>query len=253
MDVHEEMRKATRLPAAYPTFADVAHLIAPNAAPAWLPAHLEWWAQGLRHDRLADEYRPMRAETRRRLEAIRDASLLLQRELDVPAIRNLLEPAKSTKKISISKFHLRDLSERADIACSSSDLTAPTGKAKRGRGKPKVPDLFDAKTLCAARVVELWLHFREVEPGLGNLKAAAAAQAYWRASGGKSEGYGNPLNGWYDYFKIVRDNKQTAGLIRLRLIWRRDLEQARTRGRPPWYLGTYFPLPNAEFKSPVEG
>ncbi|MGB6540504.1 MAG: hypothetical protein WBF03_06445 [Xanthobacteraceae bacterium] len=249
----EKKPKTKTPPAEVLTFADAARLTAPNDTPAWLPAQLEWWAQGIRHDRLADKYRPMKAETRQRLKAVGEASLLLQRELDAPAIRNLLMAAKSTKKISISKFHLQDLSERADIACSSPALTALNGKAKRGRGKPKVPDLFDARTLCAARVVELWLHFHGIEPGLGNVKAAAAAQAYWRASGGKSEGYGNPLNGWYDYFRIVRGNKETAGLIRLRLIWRRDLEQARTRGRPPWYLGTYFPLPNAEFKSPVEG
>jgi hypothetical protein len=44
---------------------------------------------------------------------------------------------------------------------------------------------------------------------------------------------------------VVRNSKQTAGLIRLRRIWRRDLEQAEHRGRPPWYLGTYFPPPSA--------
>jgi hypothetical protein len=30
-----------------PTFADVAELILPNGGPAWLPAHLEWWSQGV--------------------------------------------------------------------------------------------------------------------------------------------------------------------------------------------------------------
>ena len=235
-----------------PTFADVAHLIVPKATPAWLPAHLEWWAQGLRHDRLVDKYRPMKGQTRQTLKAIREAAVLLQRELNAPAIRNLLEDSKSIKKISIATFDLRDLSERADIACSSPILTAPTGKTKRGRGKPKVPNLFEAKTLCAARIVELWLHFHGVEPGLGSLKAAAAAQAYWRASGGRSEGYGDPLNGWYDHFKIVRDNKNSASLIRLRLIWRRDLEQTKCRGRPPWNLGTYFAALNPQFKSPSE-
>jgi hypothetical protein len=245
MGVLQKAQETKRPIVEIPTFADVVHLIAPKETPAWLPAHLEWWAFGLRHDRLVDKYRPMKGETRQKLEAIREAALLLQRELKAPAIRNLLEDAKSIKKISIAMFDLRDLSERADIACSSPVLTALTGKTKRGRGKPKVPNLFVAKTLCAARIVELWLDFHGVEPGLGSLKAAAIAQAYWLASGGKSEGYGNPLNGWYDHFKIVRDNKDSASLIRLRLIWRRDLEQTRNRGRPPWYLGTYFPPPDA--------
>ena len=30
-----------------PNFADVAKLIAPENAPLWLPAHLEWWSQGV--------------------------------------------------------------------------------------------------------------------------------------------------------------------------------------------------------------
>jgi len=223
-----------------PNFADVARRMVPKDTPAWLPAHLEWWAQGVRHDRLVDQFRPTKAETRERLKAVEKASLLLQRELNFPSIRNLLEATKSNKEILISTFGLEDLGERADLAISSI-LTGATGKTKRGRSKPKVPDLFVAKVLCAARVVETWLHFHGAEPGLGNLKAAAIAQAYWLASGGKSEGYGDPLNGWYDYFKIVRDNKEAASLIRLRQIWRRDLEQAERRGRPPWYLGTYFP------------
>jgi hypothetical protein len=234
--------KTTKPPLVLPNFDDVARLIVPKDTPTWLPAHLEWWAQGLRHDRLGDKYRPSKVETRTRLRSIKDASLLLQRELGAPAIRNLLETAKSVGKISISTFDLRDLSERADIAWHSSALTTRTGKTKKGRGKPKISGLFDAKVLCAARVVETWQYFHGAEPGLSSLKAAAAAQAYWLASGGKSGGHGDPLNGWYDQFKVVKDNKETADLIRLRRIWRRDLEQTSNRGRPPWNLGTYFAL-----------
>ena len=32
------------------TFAQVAELIVSNGVPAWLPAHLEWWAQGVGYD-----------------------------------------------------------------------------------------------------------------------------------------------------------------------------------------------------------
>jgi hypothetical protein len=227
------------------TFADVAALIAPESTPSWLPAHLEWSAQGIRHDRLTDVLRPTKAETLKELSAVEKALATLWRGFNSPAIRNLLEDAKSLKKLSISGWDLQDLSERAALAVASPLLIKFPGKARRGRGKPKVPNLFDAKTLCAARIVDLWKHFRGSEPGLGNLKCADAAQAYWLASGGRSEGYGDPLNGWYDYFKIVRENEQTAGLIRLRRIWIRDLEQAERRGRPPWFLGTYFPVQEA--------
>jgi hypothetical protein len=236
-------RAPKKQPSPHPTFADVAQMIAPSNAPHWLPAHLEWWAQGIQHDLLADQFRPTKAQTRERLEAVEKAALLLQRELDNPSIRNLLNASRPTPRISISIADLRDLSERASLARTSPLLTGAKREteAKRGRGKPKVPDIFQAKTRCAARIVEAWLHFRKAEPGLGNLDAAAAAQAYWLASGGTSEGHGNPLNGWYDHFKIVRDKKNSPGL--LRLIWRRDLGQSSRRGRQPWYLGTYFPVP----------
>jgi hypothetical protein len=235
------MKKKRSNRGATPRFVNVAGLIVPHNTPEWLTPHLEWWAQGLRHDRLADQYRPTTAETRDRLQAFERAALLVQRELNFPAIRKILEAAKSVKRLSVSQFDLRDLSERAEIACSSPLLVGATGGTKRGRGKPKVPDLFGAKTLCAARVVELWQHFYGIEPGRRNLKAAAVAEAYWRASGGKSDGYGNPLTGWFSHFKMVRDNKQSAGLMGQRLIWRRDLEQTARRGRPPWYLGQYIP------------
>jgi hypothetical protein len=139
----------------------------------------------LGHDRLADRYRPTTAETRDRLQAFEQAALLIQRELNSPAIRKILETAKSVRRLRVSQFDLRDLSERADRARTSPLLVGATGGTKRGRSKPKVPDLFEAKTLCAARVVELWRHFHGIEPGRRNLKAAAVAEAYWRATGAR--------------------------------------------------------------------
>jgi hypothetical protein len=232
-------KKSSRPPV--PTFADVAALIVPHNAPEWLTPHLEWWAQGLRHDRLVDQYRPTTAETRERLHAIERTALLIRRELSSPAIRKLLETAKFVNRLSVSQFDMQVLGERADRARASSLLVGATGGTKRGRGKPKVPDLFGAKTLCAARVVELWRYFRGLDPGRRNLKAAAIADAYWRAAGGRSDGYGDARAGWFSHFKTVRDNQQSADLMGQRLVWRRDLEQTARRGRPPWYLGQYFP------------
>jgi hypothetical protein len=40
----------------------------------------------------------------------------------------------------------------------------------------------------------------------GNLEVAAAARIYWLACGGTWKGDGDPLNGWYDYFKAVSDH-----------------------------------------------
>jgi hypothetical protein len=241
------MRNAHNSP--LPNFADVAKLIVPNGGPIWLPAHLEWWAQGVRHERMVDELRPSTLESRDRLADVVAAAKLIERELSSPAIRSLLSIANSSSRISVSSWNMRELASRAETASLSTLLTSADGKTKRGRSKPKIPDLFDARTLCASRILEMWRFFRKNVPALGDLEAAAAAQAYWLACGGQSNGWGNPLNGWFDYFKAVQESSGSPGLKQL--IWWRDLLQAERRGGPPWFLGTYFPLDEPEIRSVV--
>jgi hypothetical protein len=233
-----------------PSFADVARLIAGDNYPPWLPAMLEWWAQGIRHDRMVDEYRPTTSQTVKRLSEVVEALRVLERHLSDPHIRNLLEIAGLPNQIKLPIATLKDLSGRADATLSSSVLTGKDAKTKRGHGKPAVPDVFDAKTLLAGRILELGRFLNKFEPGVKSTNAAAAAQAYWLASGGASKSSGNPLNGWKHHFKLAKDNAGSIGLKRL--IWWRDLLQCQQRGGPPWYLGTYFPVPKAEIRSASE-
>ena len=226
-----------------PTFADVAELIVPNGGPAWLPAHLEWWSQGVSYDRRFDESQPTKENARKRLEAFAEAARLIEGELESPAIRNLLVDADPKGELSISTWDMRNLASRADYSFSSPRLAAGD-QAKRGRGRAKIPGLFNARTLVAARIVEMWRFFRNEVPAIGNREAATAAHAYWLACGGRAKGWGDPLNGWYDYFKTVRDHEGAKGLKQL--IWWLDLEQARRRGGPPWFLGTHFPPPEVQ-------
>ena len=233
-----------------PNFADIARMVTGSEPPRWLAAHLEWWAQGIRHDIMVDQCRPSKLQTAERLLGVEQAVEVLRRELEEPSIRNLLMTARMTKRIGISIADLKDLSERAAIVRSSPSLIGKTGKTKRGQGKPDVPDVFSAKTLCAARILELGRFLNKFEPGVKSTNAAAVAQAYWLASGGTSKSSGNPLNGWKHHFKLAKDNAGSIGLKRL--IWWRDLLQCQQRGRPPWYLGTYFPVPKAEIRSASE-
>jgi hypothetical protein len=232
-----------------PTFAEVAQLIVSSGAPPWLPAHLEWWAQGIRHDQLVDQYRPTTAQSVEGLTEIAEAFHTLERRLSDPNFRNWIELYEGPYKIGMSIADLKISASRVEDVLSSPALIGKDGKAKRGRGKPAVPHVFDAKTLLAARILELGRFLNKHEPGARSLKAAAAAQAYWLACGGESNGFGDPLNGWKHHFKAAKDNAGSIGLKRL--IWWRDLIQCQRRGSPPWYIRTYFPVPEVEFRSAI--
>jgi hypothetical protein len=234
----------------HPTFAEVALLIAPHNTPLWLPAFLEWWAQGIRHDWWADQYRLTALQTAARLSEVLDAANIFERNFGDPNIRNLLEAAKPASRIGLPIAVFRDIANRAEITLSSPILIGCDGKTKRGHGKPSVPDMFNAKTLLAARILELGRFLNKFEPGIKSTNAARAAQAYWLASGGSSTSFGNPLNGWKHHFKLAKDNAGSPGLKRM--TWWRDLVQCQQRGRPPWCLGTYFPVPEAEIR-PASG
>jgi hypothetical protein len=128
----------TGRPSQRATFADVARMIAPFNMPPWLPAHLEWWAQGIRHDRMVDQYRPTTSQTVERLSEVVEALRVLERNLSDSNIRNLLEFASIPNKIKLPIATLKDLADRAEAILSSPVLTGKDGKTKRGHGKPTV-------------------------------------------------------------------------------------------------------------------
>jgi hypothetical protein len=64
---------------------------------------------------------------------------------------------------------------------------------------------FSPKLFCAALVAEAWTYLRRHSPGPRNPKAAAAANALLRVSGGEAtDGGEEPRNGWRYYFKEVQ-------------------------------------------------
>jgi hypothetical protein len=95
--VTKKSSKKPRAPNRRPTqnFSDIARILAGSDAPPWLPGFLEWWSQGVRYDILVDEYRPSKLKTVKRLLGVAQAVALLQRELENPSIRNLLEASKN--------------------------------------------------------------------------------------------------------------------------------------------------------------
>ena len=233
-----------------PNFALVAELII-SPPPPWLPAFLEWSAQDLRADRLLENSRQTKAQTKKRLASLHNAAHLILHELDSYPFRDFLEiePLGLIGDSYNFKLALSDIADRAERAAASPLLTKKNGKTPSGRVKALAPDHASARVLCAARIAELWLHFHGAEPGPKSPRAQRAAQAYWLASGAIFESSGNPLNGWRDPFAKVKSNANAKSLKLVRGTFRRSLLQTAQRGRPPFYFGTYFPVEKPGTKS----
>jgi hypothetical protein len=222
-----------------PTYEDVARLLLKKDAPLWLNAHLEWWAQGMVADRLKEESQPTKVQMRKRLFALQAASKLIERELGSTSMREVLavDPRGPLKDVSKLPLILQRLTDHVEFVRTSPSLARKDGTTKRGRNKAMGPYHFSAKTRCAARIIELWLHFFGREPGAQSEKAAKAAQMYWLASGGGM----TALSSWRDEFNRVKAHKNKPELRNQRQLWRIDLLQNARNERTPWYLGRYSP------------
>jgi hypothetical protein len=222
-----------------PTYEEVARLLLREDAPLWLNAHLEWWAQGMFADRLKEETQPTKVLIRKRLFALQAASRLIERELGSTSMREVLaiDPRDPLKDVSKLPFILGRLTDHVEFVRTSSGLARKDGTTKRGRNKAMGPHHISPKTRCAARIVELWLHFFGRAPGSQSEKAAKVAQMYWLASGGKT----TALSSWRDEFDRVKAHKDTPELRNQRKLWRIDLLQNARNKRTPWYLGRYSP------------
>jgi hypothetical protein len=233
-----------------PNFAQVAELIV-RPPPPWLPAFLEWQAQNLRADRIPESSRQTKAQTKKRLASLRDATRLILRELDSFPFRDFLEmePLGLIRDTWGLTRALRDIEDRAVRSAALPLFTKKTGETRSGPVKALAPGHVSARVLCAARTAELWLFFHHVEPGPKGPRAQRVAQAYWLASGGPFKSSGNPLNGWADPFRKVKSKANAKALKLARATFRTSLSQTAASGRPPWYVGTYFPVEDPTIKA----
>jgi len=176
-------------------FAHVAQLIAPSNTPAWLPEMLRDWAPSVTLDRFVQERHPTKAEMKRRLLEIRDAARLLQRALSNPPMREFLEIEGAIRIENVRDLDhtLRTIAERADLAAASPKISTAAGKGRKGRGKALSAGAISPKAFCALIISETWAHLRGGYPAPRNQEAAAAADAYWRASGGTTKSWGRTL------------------------------------------------------------
>jgi hypothetical protein len=170
-----------------------------------LAAYFDRWVPSLGIDRDVHQRQPTKAEMKRRMIAINHAALLLANSLSDSATCEFLEGAGSVNIENRGGIEnaLRIIAERAAIAAKSHSNTK--GKTTSGRGKGLPPGAYSSKVYCAILIAETWKHFRGDYPLSHNRNAAAAADAFWRLSGGKATGWGSDrLNGWKRHFKTAQ-------------------------------------------------
>jgi hypothetical protein len=143
-------------------------------------------------------------EMRARLQKLKRSAELAARELQDSTISEFLqaeERASLPPTIDLSTY-LKDLRNRADASLSSSHLATKSGKTKAGRSRGLPPNASSPRGFCAAVILEAWAYFHDGKyPATSNMKLAAAADEYWRASGGGIRSWGDdPLKAWRPYF-----------------------------------------------------
>ena len=169
-----------------PGLAEVADLIAPTSAPPWLATLLRDWAPSIMLDRGVHALQPTKAQMRGQLAEMADAAAILVRGLSYSPAKEFLEREGGVHVENIGGLDhaLRAIGNGATLAAASPAIAAATGKAKKGRGKALPSGAISPKAFCALIVAETWAHLRGDHPAPRNQQAAAAADAYWRASGG---------------------------------------------------------------------
>ena len=190
-----------------PGLAEVADLIAPTGAPPWLATLLRDWAPSIMLDRGVHAIQPTKAKMRQQLTKMAEAAAILQRGLSDSSTTEFLELEGSVHIENIGGLDhtLRTIGERATLAAASPRIAAAAGKAKKGRGKALPSEAISPKVFCALIVAETRAHLRGDHPAPRNQQAAAAADAYWRASGGTTQSWGSdPLASWSYHFKEAR-------------------------------------------------
>jgi hypothetical protein len=188
-------------------FVCIAQSIGGDSAPAWLPEQLRKWTGSIFLDRWVEVKQPARAEMRSILRNVGGSAGLLLRALGSPPVREFLEAAPNGPIQNIGRLthDLEDLVFRANQANRSTSLATSTGATKAGRGKAAPAGAISPPIYCALIVMETWKFLRGAEPRPRNKKAAAAAEALWRAAGGDAHSCGEePLARWRHHFKTAR-------------------------------------------------
>jgi hypothetical protein len=197
-------------PRTAPIYAKVAALIAPTDTPPWLATMLSNWAPSLALDRGVHANQPTKVRMLESLIQIKKATAFLLQALQDAPTREFLEHEGSVRIENLGGLYdaLQKLSERAALAAASpqiSEVSETSTTAKKGPGKALPANAYSPKTFCAVIISEIWNYLHGEYPPPRNLKAAAAAEAYWQASGGVTRPWGsNPFSSWRYHFEQAK-------------------------------------------------
>ena len=142
-----------------------------------------------------------------RLEGLSDGLKLIARELQNPELSQFLRaeqiigPPAPTKELGA---FLKEIRRQADAALLSPYLANESGKTKAGRGRALPQGASSPRAFCAAVILEAWAQFHDGKYApASNLKMANAAEEFWRACGGVTDGgWGSTrLTSWLPYFE----------------------------------------------------
>ncbi len=206
------------------TLNEIARLVAGDKARDWLAELLGDFKDGpLFLNRIVALIEPTPTQFRSRIDRLRKAAVLIIRETLSPTMREFLGAPSSGV---ISDENLRDalidvVGKRTERAAKHRSVADAAGHAKRGRGRVRTPGRLPPEVICAVLIVETWRYFRGKAPTPGSLKAASAAEKYWRLAGGNApKVVQQPLARWKLRFvaalKGVSDPKRGESLEQLR-------------------------------------
>lgn len=195
-----------------PSLDEVATLLVASDTPPWLKKYLESWAPSLAIDRGVSAIQPTRVAMKKQLEDFTKAATLVERALTDTPFMEFLQGAGRAKFEGLGGLQqaLRVIAQHAEAAARGPELTTEAGKTRSGRGKALPPGAISPKTFCAILIVEAWKFLHGNYPAPRSEGAAAAAHAYWLASGGTNSGWGeNPHGAWRPIFEGARKVEAT--------------------------------------------
>jgi hypothetical protein len=196
-------------------YSDAAtHLSKQKAPTEWLSTYLLQWAPEVITQRELTNANVSREYIMSRLAGIEAAASQLADLLEDRAVMKFLQmpPHRPFQSELGTKVFIGEILVRAHDAATSPVLMRGDGRENSGAGKAITSNEVNPKQLCAAIVAEAWHTLHGSYP-IASKFAAAAASAYWVATGGtleRSVGSG-PVGMWRNYFDDLRDEQVLWG------------------------------------------